>query len=687
MLRINTELVQTDVMVFDKQGRFVEGLQPEQFELQVNGKRMPISFFERVTSGSENEQAQLIASRGGKSAAIAEKTTPASTSFRGRTVLFFIDDLHVSPGSISRIRKTLLEFIDNKLTENDQVAITSASGRIGFLQQLTDNKTVLGAALDRITYAAALGLDHENPPMSEYAAWLILEQHDRLPQKVAPGAGAPAPTSLFDYFVERTIKANHVDGAVAAAIVERRAKMIVRNSAATNKLTLLTLGNLMQSIAQVPGRKLLVFMSDGFVPNYSGSDISDTLRRATEAANAAGVVIYSIDSRGLGTDPYLDASSSGGFDSTGVLMSRLSSELSATQEALHAVATPTGGRALINTNSLKDSIAKALNETSNYYLLAWRPESTDYRVLKAAKIKITITGRPDLEVKLRRGFLGAPSPPSKPKVKASGTKEADDEMLTANTAGVSPTYGEKLPTSLFVGYKLSPNNSTQLVAFIGVGDRSHGDAPESSHLSEAQVVGVVFDSKGKPVGSFRRGMVAKNKGNYAISNYQVNLPSGLYQVRVFAREKKDGRLGFAHQWIEIPDVKPGQPSLSSLYFGEITGDVGSSVGDSQEVGASASQRFAHASSLRFTVYIYDSVNAQLPPDLGIQTRILRGGQPLVTTPERKVATDKLAGFATIPYSAQFSLNKLPPGRYRLEVIVTDHRTNSTASQQSEFFVD
>jgi hypothetical protein len=52
VLRIKTELVQTDVSVFDKQGRFVEGLRPEQFLLTINGKPLPISFFERVSTGS-----------------------------------------------------------------------------------------------------------------------------------------------------------------------------------------------------------------------------------------------------------------------------------------------------------------------------------------------------------------------------------------------------------------------------------------------------------------------------------------------------------------------------------------------------------------------------------------------------------------------------------------------------------
>ena len=255
VLRIDTRLVQTDVMVFDKKGKFVDGLRPEQFELLVEGKRQQISFFESVRTGSQKEKAQLIAAAsGGPQPSAAEIT--ASTSARGRAVLFYVDDLHISPGSISRVRKTLLDFIDNKLTEDDQVAITSATGRIGFLQQLTDNKAVLRAAVERISYAAPLGLDHEDPAMSEYAAYLIVEQHDTLGQKTS---GPRAPTSLFDYFVLQTVKRNNIDAVVAAAIVERRAKAIVQNSAATNKLTFVTLGNLMQSLAKLAGRKLVFF--------------------------------------------------------------------------------------------------------------------------------------------------------------------------------------------------------------------------------------------------------------------------------------------------------------------------------------------------------------------------------------------------------------------------------------------
>jgi len=38
IVRISTDLVQTDVMVFDRDGKFVDGLRPEQFDLKVDGR-------------------------------------------------------------------------------------------------------------------------------------------------------------------------------------------------------------------------------------------------------------------------------------------------------------------------------------------------------------------------------------------------------------------------------------------------------------------------------------------------------------------------------------------------------------------------------------------------------------------------------------------------------------------------
>src|ERR1043166_1169086 len=77
---------------------------------------------------------------------------PAVNENRERTIVFFIDDLHLSLDSLARTRKTLAHFIDNEMNENERVAIASTSGDIGFLQQFTDYKLVLRAAAGRLTH-------------------------------------------------------------------------------------------------------------------------------------------------------------------------------------------------------------------------------------------------------------------------------------------------------------------------------------------------------------------------------------------------------------------------------------------------------------------------------------------------------------------------------------------------------
>src|SRR5256885_13092284 len=91
VIRVNTELVQTDVMVFDKQGRFVDGLKAEQFELKIDKKPQTISFFERVTSARDNTRPST------NQATPTESSSTGSTiRIAGRVVIFFIDDLHLS---------------------------------------------------------------------------------------------------------------------------------------------------------------------------------------------------------------------------------------------------------------------------------------------------------------------------------------------------------------------------------------------------------------------------------------------------------------------------------------------------------------------------------------------------------------------------------------------------------------
>ena len=63
VLRISTDLVQTDLVVLDKKGKNVKGLSKDDFELLVDGQRQNISFFENVNAGSLKEATQWASAR------------------------------------------------------------------------------------------------------------------------------------------------------------------------------------------------------------------------------------------------------------------------------------------------------------------------------------------------------------------------------------------------------------------------------------------------------------------------------------------------------------------------------------------------------------------------------------------------------------------------------------------------
>ncbi|MGH9903902.1 MAG: VWA domain-containing protein, partial [Pyrinomonadaceae bacterium] len=287
VVRVSTDLVQTDVMVFDKQGHFVDGLQADQFELRVDGKPQGISFFERVLAGSVDEDAQLAAARGGNSRSASDKARgPVLPLDRGRTVFFFEDDLHLSAASVKRTRDTLLRFIDDEMGQNDEAAIASASGQIGFLQQLTSDKAVLRRAVARINYRPYVVRDGERPPMSEYQA-IAVEQRNR---------------DVVDFFVEQLLRDTPgLRRDMAENMVASRANQILQQAESISTNTLATLESLMRTSGQMPGRKIVFFVSDGFFINSRSSSVRDKLRRITDASARAGVVIYSMDARGLTT--------------------------------------------------------------------------------------------------------------------------------------------------------------------------------------------------------------------------------------------------------------------------------------------------------------------------------------------------------------------------------------------------
>jgi hypothetical protein len=67
----------------------------------------------------------------------------------------------------------------------------------------------------------------------------------------------------------------------------------------------------MRSTAPLAGRKLLFFISDGFVADPKRSNGSEVMRRVANEAARNGVVIYSLGTRASSLGPGIDVSSNG----------------------------------------------------------------------------------------------------------------------------------------------------------------------------------------------------------------------------------------------------------------------------------------------------------------------------------------------------------------------------------------
>jgi len=679
VVRVKTELVQTDVTVVDKRGNFVDGLKSEQFELRVDAKSQPLAFFDQVATGSSSEEKQLNASRSGAAGSLARddsKVEPLSE--RARLIFFFVDDVHLSGEGLARARSLLSHFVEKTMTVNDRVAVVSTSGQIGFLQQLTDNKAVLREAIERLNYKYNPETTASQVRISEVDANLVASRGDR---------------GLFAYLVEATMKEFQTNPLNAANIVKNRVRQINAQSKATEIETLSRLENLIRSATQFAGRKVVFFVSDGFVMDNKRSSGTDVMRRVANQAAHAGAVIYSLDTRANFLGAGVDASRNDHPEFGGRLATRTLAESKTPQEPLESLAEETGGRSYLNSNTLDEGLAEALRESSSYYLLAWRPDTENQRDGKS-RLQVIIKDRPDLRVRMRKHYFDFKSLKVANSEVTSSPANTPENELRAALGSLYPR--RELPTSLSAGYLNTPDKGTALSLSMQIdSEMLNFDGPAGKQEAIVDVLGVALDDRGK-FSSFKQKLTvppatASSKYQRFVTWHQLlPLPPGLYQVRVAIMDPQSKRTGSAIEWVEIPSTGPGTFSMSSIFLGERPAELATS--DKQAIGPqpiriNVNQRFARTSVLRFQTYIYNSSERAGAPDVWIQARVIRGDQQIAAVAPSRIPPDVSKDPQRLPYWSEIGLSQLSPGWYTLQVSVNDRISGASATQSIRFAVE
>jgi VWFA-related protein len=639
-----------------------------------------------------------------------------------------------------RARQSLLHFVDENVLDGDRAAILTTGGGYGILQQLTGDKVVMKAAINRLNARIGSGPDDvQNPRITEYHAQLI-QAGDR---------------DVLDATIKETIKAEHLDGLphpeqIAYSIVQGRVSRITAQCRAYGLASLDTIQNAIKAMKNIKGRKMAVFVSDGFP--ILASDLMTKIMDISDAATRAGVVIYSLDSRGLYTViPGGDASQAPNIydpSTVQVLQSVEKGGYEAAKDVMNALARDTGGFPIFNSNDLQAGFKKSLDDNNAYYILAYYPTNTRADG-KFREIKIVVKSHPELSIRTRKGYY-APGrrelvADSKLNQKTQNTNTATSAASESNDdkadRAVRDSLGSPVP-STDLGLKMSlnyinlPNKGGLTVLDLLVEpqnlqfgktdvaeldkefakkkandpgsidqlanpttQKSQVPAKDERYASTLDVYVLAFGADGKVATNFKKSIQMKLYQNtYEFVNNNglfyhdmLALQPGLYQIRLAARQRETGMIGTASEWIEVPDLSTKKLTLSSVFIRPLPPadpdeeDANKKQASSQQYVFSdftnqAYRAIPSDSQIDMYTVIYNAQAVNGKPDLVIQAQILRDNIVVYGTPLRPVS-DFGNDVSRIPYGLRISLKDMKPGKYQLQFSVIDRIAKTNTVRQ------
>jgi VWFA-related protein len=687
VVRITTNLVQVDAVITDKSGHPITDLKPEEVEILEDGKPQKISHFSYIVAA-------------GPSAVVTAKPTtvdknappvPALALKPGqvrRTIAIVVDDLGLSFESVHFVRKALKTFVDEQMQPGDLVAIVRTAGGNGALQQFTTDKTLF-AAIEHIRwYASGRGGVTASAPIEDSG----------IPTNPPSSASSPAAMATPD---------------AATDFENANADLNEFRDDVFSVGTLGEIGYVVNGLRELPGRKSILLISDGFrIHNSSDTtreyEATERAQRLIDAASRASVVIYTLNPTGLQTLGLTARDYSTGYNPTGAnnqiaqqLQNRRDTAFEM-QEGLDYLAEETGGIAIHNTNGLSGGIQRVMEDQKGYYLIGYRPNESTFdrktgrRTFHKLSLKVTRAGK--FEVRMRNGFFGVTDE------EAHATARTPQEQVVEALTSPFHTTGVHLQLTSIFANNLQQGSFLRTMLHIDANDLTFTLEPDGSHKSTFNVVLFTFGADAGVVDQTGRTYTIRiPAANYdrTLKNgfvYYVTVPikkPGAYQLRAALRDEKSQHVGSASQFLVVPDVKKSQLTLSGLLVAGISPeayqekiarrragiasstppqDTEDQVDQTDPDASPALRHFRQGLIMEFVYVIY---NPQLDktsgrPQLQTQLRMFRDGRLVFAGKEEPFKVNNPPDMKRLSVGGAIHLGtNLEPGEYVFQVVVTD----------------
>jgi VWFA-related protein len=353
----DVRMIRLDVSVVDKHGRPVRGLGPGDFSILENGKPVELQVFEAMEDGALATSTE--AGEGGRLSLAVNAFDPSRLA--GQRIVIVADPSGLNPMQLARIRHGVSDFITQRAQDGDVVRLINLSTR----------ETAEGSIpADRMRLASAgRKISRQRSPLSTSSEGLV---SDSIADQVDFGADADLAGSFSQSL---------------------RTERFLSQFARTGELLSL-FDEILIQLAAVPGRKSLIFISEGF-PDVRTLD--ERLERTAHLAREAQAAIHFVDAYGL--DGLLPEQQ--GQKLRGVF--EMAWERSAGSQEL---AEATGGFVSRFANVLTNAVSRAAEEARSYYIVGYAPVRGDDGSFRTVKVKVNRRGA---TVRTKKGYIAGGS--------------------------------------------------------------------------------------------------------------------------------------------------------------------------------------------------------------------------------------------------------------------------------------
>lgn len=672
VVRITTNLVQIDAVV-TKDGKIFTDLEPEDFEILEDGKPQTITNFSYISNVPA--AAGPIAAASPKS---RDKTAPPippakiNLNDQRRVVALVVDDLAISSETMARVRKQVQKFVDEASPE-DLIAIIRTGGDIGALQQFTNDKRVLQAAVDHLRWN----------PCSRMGISVFSPQGD-----VGTSFGL-----CTTYIGNSTIHSLEVIIQGMRTIPGRKSMILLSDDLPIQNELPAAETQAQNALGSVKDSPTHPSDEPGVTPAIASAADSNSyyqLRRVAELAIRASVVIYSVDTRGLQSFEVTPADQVKLTTRTknqipSQIMSSRVKQMWSGREGSDLIARQTGGFLIYNTNDFE--LKRIMNDQQGYYLIGFKPAEQSFnRNFHHVKIRVKRGG---FTVRTREGFYGFTD------------ADARQAQLTAtgemNKALGSPFAAHDINIRLTSFFMDDPKQGpiVRSLLYLDPRDLTFTEA-DGWHATNLTIKAMAFGDNGRIIASQdRTGRLRLRGPDYERAAregivYTLDEPMhapGAFQFRVAVRDENNARMGSAGQFVEVPDLHKGELTLSGILARELVPQA--ALGTEPIANGPALRQFHQGTTVGFAFVIYNRYPSGRATELSGQLRLIRDAAIVFAGPAVPLnfngQTDPQRAASLIKLDLG---SDLTPGDYVCQIIVTDaaKQTPRIATQWIDFEV-